>query len=393
MKIVYALQEPPATYSKSVFLVGPTPRKETGGESWRGAMIIALEKAGYDGVVFVPETEDGTWKHAYTDQIDWEQKYLYECDLILAWVPRDLEKMPAFTTNVEFGEFVRSGKLIYGRPDDAPKTRYLDALYEEDTLRKPHGTLESLATAATLRIDEGAERTGGQRAVPLGVWRTKQFQAWHDELVHAGNRLDGAKLLWSFRVGPTKLFLFSYALHVKVWVEAEQRHKENEYVFSRTDISAIVPYYLGNAEPEILLVKEYRAPGRTKDGFVHELPGGSSFKINRVPTEVASEEMKEETGLDIRAARFQLINTRQVGATVSSHRAYVFGVELTGEEWLKACAMDRDGISHGVLEDTEITYVEVRKINEILSERLVDWSNVGMIMETLHRHDNPEVGG
>jgi ADP-ribose pyrophosphatase YjhB (NUDIX family) len=354
-------------------------------------MLTALEKAGYDGVVFVPETEDGTWKHAYTDQIDWEQKYLYECDLILAWVPRDLEKMPAFTTNVEFGEFVQSGKLVYGRPDDAPKTRYLDALYEEATLGKPHSTLEGLATATAEHIGEGAERTGGQRAVPLDVWRTKQFQAWHDELVHAGNRLDGAKLLWGFRVGPTKGFLFSYTMQVKVWVEIEQRHKENEYVFSRTDISAIVPYYLGGNEPEILLVKEYRAPGRTKDGFVHELPGGSSFKVNRVPTEVASEEMKEETGPEIEPSRFRLINTRQVGATVSSHRAYVFGVELTDEEIEKARVMDREGTRHGVIEDTEITYVEVRKIDDILSERLVDWSNVGMILETLHRQGDPGI--
>lgn len=125
-------------------------------------MIAALEKASYDGVVFVPETEDGTWKHAYTEQIDWEQKYLYECDLILAWVPRDLETMPAFTTNVEFGAFVQSGKLVYGRPDSAPKTRYLDALYEEATLGKPYRTLAELATITAQRIGDGAERTGGQ---------------------------------------------------------------------------------------------------------------------------------------------------------------------------------------------------------------------------------------
>lgn len=385
MKIVYALQDPPDAFSKSVFLMGPTPRAETGGTSWRPAMIAALEEAGYDGVVYVPETEDGQWKHAYTDQIEWEQKYLNQCDRILAWVPRDFETMPAFTTNVEFGEFISSGKIIYGRPEGAPKTRYLDALYQEHAKSEPFGSLMELAHATAETIGEGAERSGGQRAVPIDVWRTKQFQAWHSELVQAGNRLDEANLLWNFRVGPKKNFLFSYALWVKVWVEAEQRHKENEYVFSRTDISAIVPYSGKGNDAEVVLVKEYRATGRTRDGFVHELPGGSSFKTDRVPTEVASEELEEETGLKVDASRFRLVNTRQVGATVSSHRAYVFAVELSEVEMARAKKMDRTGEVHGVIEDTEITYVEVRTLREILEERLVDWSNVGMIMETLYR--------
>jgi hypothetical protein len=386
MKIVYALQEPPITFSKSVFLMGPTPRAETGGESWRPAMIAALEQAGYDGVVYVPETEDGEWKHSYTDQTEWEQRYLHQCDRILAWVPRDFETLPAFTTNVEFGEFVASGKIIYGRPEGAPKTRYLDALYLEHMLARPSSLIEHVAKIAAVVLDDGAERTGGQRAVPLDVWRTKQFQAWHSELVHAGNRLDDAKLLWNFRVGANRDFLFSYALHVKVWIESEQRHKHNEYVFSRTDISAIVPWCRTDGdEPDILLVKEYRATGRTKDGFVHELPGGSSFNETRVPTEVASEEMAEETGLKIDPSRFNLVNTRQVGATVSSHRSYVFSVELRPEEMARARKMERDGVTHGVIEDTELTYVEVRSLREIIEERLVDWSNVGMILETVYR--------
>ena len=388
MKIVYALQDPPETFSKSVFLMGPTPRAETAGESWRPSMIEALEKAGYDGVVFVPETGDGQWKHSYEDQIEWEQRYLRTCDLILAWVPRDLETMPGFTTNVEFGQFMASGRLLYGRPREAPKTRYLDAMCGEPPV---HLNVESLAAKAVSRLGDGAQRTGGQCAVPLEIWNSKQFQSWHSELVHAGNRLDDARLLWAFRVGPRDDFLFSYALLVKVWVAAEERHKENEYVFSRTDISAIVPYCGEGNDAEVVLVKEYRATGRTRDGFVHELPGGSSFKTDRVPTEVASEELEEETGLKVAPSRFRLVNTRQIGATISSHRAYVFAVELTAEEMGRANSMDRHGTRHGVIEDTEITYVEVRTLREILEERLVDWSNVGMIMETLYRTVTPDV--
>lgn len=387
MHIVYALQDPPVSCSKSLFLMGPTPRAETGGESWRADAIDALAKAGYDGVVFVPEPENGIWGHSYTNQIEWEQRHLNRCDLIFAWVPRELVKMPAFTTNVEFGQFVDGGKLLYGRPEGVPKTRYLDALYSKHSCVAPCTSLTELAAAAVDRIGKGAYRKYGQQAVPLDVWNSPQFQAWHKELREAGNRLDDAELLWSFRVGPGKRFLFSYALQVKVWVAAEGRHKTNEYVFSRTDISSIVPYYLGEEESQVVLVKEYRATGRTKDGFVHELPGGSSFKPNRVPTEVASEEMREETGLEIDASRFRLVNSRQIGATISSHVSYVFAVELTKEEVEQAREMERRKTRHGVAADSEVTYVEVRSVPEILSERLVDWSNVGMILEALRQRE------
>ena len=36
--------------------------------------------------------------------------------------------MPAFTTNVEFGDWVKSGKVILGAPVDAPKMNYLRML-------------------------------------------------------------------------------------------------------------------------------------------------------------------------------------------------------------------------------------------------------------------------
>ncbi|TLX16653.1 hypothetical protein [Rhizobium sp. MHM7A] len=36
--------------------------------------------------------------------------------------------MPAFTTNVEFGDWVKSGKVILGAPADGPKMSYLRIL-------------------------------------------------------------------------------------------------------------------------------------------------------------------------------------------------------------------------------------------------------------------------
>ena len=55
--------------------------------------------------------------------------------------------MPAFTTNVEFGEDYKSGKMLYGRPDWALKNNYLDFLYRQIG-REPASHLKDLIDQA-----------------------------------------------------------------------------------------------------------------------------------------------------------------------------------------------------------------------------------------------------
>lgn len=114
---------------KSIFLAGPTPRDEAV-HSWRPYAIKLLREMGFDGVVYVPEYETGEVLHNYDNQIEWEWKALDNAGAILFWVPRNLETMPAFTTNVEFGYWVRDDRAFYGRPSSAVLVRYLDSLYK-----------------------------------------------------------------------------------------------------------------------------------------------------------------------------------------------------------------------------------------------------------------------
>lgn len=116
---------------KSIFLAGPTPRGEEE-VSWRKEAVKILNELGFGGVVYVPEYSTWKPKEDYVDQAMWERKALTEATIIVFWIPRDLEKMPGYTTNVEFGYWLPSKKVIYGRPDDTPKTKYLDWLYELD---------------------------------------------------------------------------------------------------------------------------------------------------------------------------------------------------------------------------------------------------------------------
>lgn len=138
---------------KSIFLAGPTPRGEQD-VSWRKEACQELEKLGFDGIVYVPEYSSWKPKEDYVDQAMWERNALTEATIILFWIPRKLPELPAFTTNVEFGYWLPSGKVIYGRPNNATKIKYLDWLYELDYQKQPFNNLNELVQAAINEVNK-----------------------------------------------------------------------------------------------------------------------------------------------------------------------------------------------------------------------------------------------
>lgn len=328
MQIVYAGEEMPEKITKSLFLAGPTPRNRQEVKSWRPDAIKILQDIGFDGTVFIPEPEDGNFKNSYDNQVDWEDKYLNIADCIIFWVPRDLTpdskgfpKMAAFITNIEWGAWADSGKVVFGCPEDAENVRYLKHYAEK--YKVPVG--ETLTETLQLAIDEvgdGAERSGGERYVPLFIWKTKSFQSWYQSQNKAGHRLDEARLLYNFRPG-YKDFVFLWILNVKMWVESQKHYHTNEFVLSRTDISAALLWYKTTPleSSEIVLIKEFRPPARTEDGFIRELPSGSS-KEGADPKDTAAGEIFEETGFYVDAKRIKFHDDRQLAGTLSSHHAF-----------------------------------------------------------------------
>jgi hypothetical protein len=149
MEVVYALepikdiQEEPDV---PIFLVGPTPRRRDV-KSWRPEALKILEKAKFGGSIYVPEDRTEEYRHDYNFQVEWEHKALEHCrkhGAIIAWVPRDLRDMPAFTTNVEFGMYVKESCFFYGRPNYAEKNTYLDWAYRKFQGERPFDSLEDL---------------------------------------------------------------------------------------------------------------------------------------------------------------------------------------------------------------------------------------------------------
>ena len=383
MNIVYAGEEIPKNISYSIFLAGPTPREDYT-ESWRIRALELLSALGYKGTVFVPEARDGKSWPSYDDNFEWELKACNVADVITFWIPRDVKKLPAFTTNVEFGYWIKSGKVVIGLPKDAPsadKNRYLDKLYQKELQEKPYDNLEDLLLNS-MKKEKPSERKGAEVKVPLHIWNTKQFQSWYSQLKKAGNRLDDAEQKWVFKM-PKKGLVFSYVLWVKVWIKEENRHKENEWIFSRSDISTVVLHNGKGFDSEVVLVKEFRSPSRTKDGFILENAGGSSFG-DKDAVQTAIEEVKEETGLIVEPQNVKFISDRQVYGTLSTHISSCYSCKLTDKELNKAKKFFKDKKTFGVIEDTEVTYVEVYTVDELLKKD-VDWHTVGTIMESLYK--------
>lgn len=381
MQVVYTGELPPEALKKSIFLAGPTPRSEKV-KSWRPEALKILRKLGYEGVVFVPEYRDGVIA-GLEGNIEWEEMCLNMADCIVFWVPRNIKGgMPAFTTNIEWGRWENSGKVVFGAPPRASKMSYMKHYAKK--LQVPlfndlHETIES----ALGMVGEGALRAGGERKVPLHIWRTASFQQWYRAQRSAGNRLDGARVEWAFRVGPDRSHVFIWALRVNVFITREGRNKINEVVIGRPDISTILMYRLGETlnNSDIVLVREFRSPASNNTGFVWELPGGSSFKADGDLTKLAADECMEETGLTIEPCRLRRHEARQLASTLSAHKAHLFSVQI-GEQELDFLRKQY-GVAYGVLKDTERTYIEIMKLGEIRKRANVDWSMLGMILSVL----------
>jgi 8-oxo-dGTP pyrophosphatase MutT (NUDIX family) len=355
----------PASYHASIFLLPVS-------SGWQSEALQLLSQqltVDINLVVFTPQM-------ASVEEKLWELKQLDFADIIILWLADSL------ITPIEFSHHAQSGKLFYGR---SGAVEPLDLLYRDLTGRQAQSQLTALIAEVVSYLHQqvkGKPRIQGERQVPLMIWSTPQFQNWYCQHRQIGNQLLEAKLLWVFCV-PAVNFTFAYALHVKVWIAAEQRVKSNEFILSRPDISAVVAYWRHPTDwlaSEIILIKEFRAPACRADGFVYELPSGSSFKLHE-PLPIAVKELYEETGLQIAMERFRYIDSKQLAATWSTHKATLYAIELNAAEIERARQLALTQSTFGKAQMTELTYLKVCQLREV--GKYVDWSMEGMIYRVI----------
>jgi len=383
MQEVYYNESAPDTLEHSIFLAGPTPRSKDV-KSWRGEALAILEAMGYKGVVFLPEYRGNSvfrpedWK----TNVVWETNNLQMADVILFWVPRNLKDTHGLTTNDEWGTWKFSGKAVFGAPDSAERITYQRYFAEEIVGLPRLNTLPATIEYVLKNKTNYVERTGAERKIPADIFVKPEFTTWYKNQLLNGNSLVDALVEWTFYVGNKKQFLFSWIIHVDVYIASEDRNKSNEFIFGRPDVATIILYSKQEnpknvRDIKIGLVREFRSPVNNKLGMVYEPPGGSAFNTTETMERIALHELQEETGLNLPRYRLKYISTRQLMSTLSVHRSHLYAVCLTEEEFR---TLEQDKGPHGVVEDTERTYIEIVTLGDILdNDSICDFAAVGMI--------------
>ena len=375
MTVVHSREDIPSTEMKSIFLAGPTPRKKHNLD-WRSEAIEILKELGYNGVVYTPTEREGEFdRNVLVEQCAWEYKAMMACDAIVFWIPRQKRQdfeMIALTTNVEFGRFFESNKLICGAPNDAKAIEYLKIISENRY--EWTNTLRDTLKRAVDYCGEGVYREGAECLVPKHIFESTQFQNWYKSHKNNKNKLTNFKTMFEY-IAPYSKHLFLTVFKPDVFIADENRKKNNEFVIARTDMSYICAYYKTKKKTQVLLCEEFRSPVVNNDSKIYELIGGSSDDLSADELQTAADEFFEEAGLKLKKNRFRKVDIKQSSATLCSHRITLYAVELSKEE---AKHFEADNDIHGMVEETEQIHLHMVDLDEALKK--VDWTNAGMIM-------------
>jgi hypothetical protein len=140
-----------------IFLAGPIERVPPYGSKllpqWRKEALHYLEASPILWKVLTPEWDQKPEGWTYEKQVMWEVTMMgLIAKVILFWIPRQIPALPGFTTNVEVGEYLRSGKIVIGAPPDAPHIHYIKMRCEWLEIRW-HDTLKATCLAAERRVE------------------------------------------------------------------------------------------------------------------------------------------------------------------------------------------------------------------------------------------------
>ena len=118
-----------------VFLAGPIQ----GAPNWQHSVENLFVNEQYSNIVFLSPRRLSYDNFNYEEQVLWEKKYMALADVILFWIPEEIENVEgrsyAQTTRTEFGEYLARGKkIIFGAYKEFPCLRYF-----ESKLKKYYG--------------------------------------------------------------------------------------------------------------------------------------------------------------------------------------------------------------------------------------------------------------
>lgn len=400
LEVVYNRQEPPKMFSKSIYLAGTNIVEEDEVHTWRDRVIDILKAKKFDGCVFFPEEsrlyEDGDNSTAYPDpndlsglkaQTEWERTWMNAADAVLFWFPRNL-KCLGLTSNVEYGKYFSLPRVFVGSPFSAKNQDYNCYLKVLNNMaeKKWYEDLETIVSSALDYIGVGSYRRDFERKIPLEIWTNQSFVSWKDQMERndIGAKITDIEVIYEEPTSPGSKDVFLWTVRPTIYLEAEKRYKKGDIVCGRPDVCSIV-IYSDEEDPRIVLVKEFRPSIRNKEGYVLELPSGS-YHGGAKGVRSALMELKEETGIDISWSQEQnaiLVGERQQLPTLCANANIAHKMKVSSLEMFNIEDFVKDK-TFGLEEETERTYVEIKRFSEILKEQRVDWTTLGIITQALY---------
>ena len=168
---------PPTNLRNSIFLAGPCPRFDYE-DDWRYTAFDILEELGFRGTVITPTNDKYSDMERHQPetlwaQTEWERTMMHICSALVFWVPR-CEKWPAFTTNVEFGEWYKKPGVYFGFPEDATRMKYLTLKFTEQK-KTWYNDLKKMLSDVVKDLQKSPERKWFTSDTHFGQQRTLEL--------------------------------------------------------------------------------------------------------------------------------------------------------------------------------------------------------------------------
>ena len=176
--------------SNGVFLAGPCPREDYE-DDWRNEAIKYFEEFGFTGDIINPTNPK--YDNNLKKQTDWERKMMSYASVILFWIPRS-EKHPAYTTNIEFGEWYKRENIFVGFPDDSIRNEYIELKLNEQNLPR-YNNLKELVKAVVNKLSRKKKifftsdtHFSAQRTLELSYRPFKSVEEMDEQLISNWNK-------------------------------------------------------------------------------------------------------------------------------------------------------------------------------------------------------------
>ena len=381
---VYNLEQPLKIITKSIFLLSSDSNTN---DNWEEPIIKALEDNGFNGTVFINKNRNRFEGDNHVDRFikirRWRNKWLDRVDAIIFCITGN----PTLTDadkSVGFEEFVSQNKAFVFTRIKGMNGQYTDYLRSIPMLNPNTEDIDSFAKRVLEYLDSGATRQGPERNIPLEIWKNNSFAGWLQNIGMSdiGEVLKDISPIFSL-TDPSTNESFLWIVKPTIYLEEENRTKDCEIVIGRPDICSMV-IYTNEEDPRVVLVSEFRPSVRNITGRVTELPSGSYHEgSDALPSALA--ELKEEAGLLIglnQKSNAVKVGAKQMMSTLCATQNIAYKMLIDSSEMDKIEEFVKDK-TFGLKEESEITYVEVRRYSEILRSEDIDWSVIGIISSAL----------